>query len=288
MIRDLLTNEHLARLDTLDIAIKKRLSGNSAGARKSSAKGSSLEFSDFREYTQGDDLRRVDWNGYARFGRLYTKLFNEERQAVLNIILDGSMSMRHYEAKWDYAAAFAASAAYIALNNSDMVNIFVVDSDSTQRCTALTSKQSFPKAVAFLEGLEQKASSKTALNKSVSSLAGERLGEGISLIVSDFFSEDGYDSAVKLLRSKKQTVSMVQILDRSEVIPEEKGNVKLIDSETKNTRELEMTPEILDRYAKALSSFKNELKTFALKNEAGFYSFDNSTPLIAAIGELLK
>ena len=82
MIRDLLTNEYMARLDVLDLAVKKRLGGISAGARKSTAKGSSLEFSDFREYTQGDDLRRIDWNSYARFGRLYTKLFNEEKHAI--------------------------------------------------------------------------------------------------------------------------------------------------------------------------------------------------------------
>ena len=287
MIRDLLTNEHLIRLDTLDIAVKRMLSSNSAGARKSSAKGSSLEFSDFREYAQGDDLRRVDWNGYARFGRLYTKLFNEERQAVLNIILDSSTSMRHYSDKWDYAAAFSASMAYIALNNSDMVNIFVIDSDNTYRCTALTSKQSFPKAVAFLEGIPE-TPSKTSLNKSISALGGERLGEGTSLIISDFFSDDGYDSAVKLLRSKKQSVGMIQILDKSEVSPDEKGNIRLIDSETKSVRELEMTPEMLNRYDKALRAFRTEMKEFALKNEALFCSFDTSEPLIASIGEVLR
>lgn len=292
MIRDLLTNEHLSRLDILDLSVKKRLSGISAGARKSTAKGSSLEFSDFREYTQGDDLRRVDWNGYARFGRLYTKLFNEERQAVVNIILDGSTSMRGFEKKWDYAGALAASVAYIALNNSDMVNIFAVNSSETKRCTALTSKKSFSKAVAFLEEISAKKDPKeklgTSLNDSVGGLAGERLGEGISLIISDFFSSDGYDRAVKLLRSKKQAVEMVQILDESEVRPSETGNVKLIDSETGGFRELEMTPEMLGRYERALKGFRSELKEFALKNEAGFYSFDNTVPLMAAMGELLK
>ncbi len=287
MLKDLLTNEYLSRLEVLDMAVKKRLSSvSSAGARKSSAKGSSLEFSDFREYTPGDDLRRVDWNGYARFGRLYTKLFNEERQAVLNIILDGSASMRFYPEKWDYAAAFAASMAYIALNNSDLVNIFVADGGAVDKCTGLSSKQSFPKAVAFLE--KENKGGKTELNRSVKSLAGERLGEGIALIVSDFFSEDGYDSAVKLLRSKKQAVNMVQILDSRESVPEDRGNVKLIDSETKAARELELTPEILDRYAKALVSFRAEMKEFAIRNEAGFYAFDNKTALIAAIGEILR
>lgn len=287
MLKDLLTNEYLSRLEALDMAVKKRLSSAaSAGARKSSAKGSSLEFSDFREYTPGDDLRRVDWNSYARFGRLYTKLFNEERQAVLNIILDGSASMRFYPEKWDYAQAFAASMAYIALNNADLVNIFMANGGETERCMALSSKQSFPKAAAFLE--KERAGGRTELSRSVKSLAGERLGEGITLIISDFFSEDGYDSAVKLLRSKRQSVSLVQILDSRETRPDEKGNVRLIDSETKETRELELTAELLDRYKRTLDGFRNEMREFCIRNEAGFYAFDNSEPLLRCVGEVLR
>ncbi|HIW25797.1 MAG TPA: DUF58 domain-containing protein [Firmicutes bacterium] len=288
MIRDLLTNEYMARLDVLDLAVKKRLGGISAGARKSTAKGSSLEFSDFREYTQGDDLRRIDWNSYARFGRLYTKLFNEERQATVNIILDVSSSVRVYGEKRDYAGAFAASAAYIALNNSDMVNIFAVDSSGTDRCTALSSKKSFPRAVAFIEeALSKTEKTRTAINASVAALAGERLGEGISLIISDFFSDDGCDTAVKFLRSKKQGVILAQILDSREINFEERGNLRLVDSENGSFRELEITPEMLKRYGRALEEFKNGLKELALRNEAEYHFLDDSAPLLAAVGELV-
>jgi len=287
MLKDILTNNYLSKLEVLDMAIKKRLTTSpSSGARKSSAKGSSLEFSDFREYTQGDDLRRVDWNGYARFGRLYTKLFNEERQAVINIILDGSQSMRFYKEKWEYSCAFAASVTYIALNNSDLVNIFITNGTEIEKCTSLVSKQSFSKAVNFLE-LDRKGGT-TRINESVKQLAYERLGEGIAIIISDFFSEDGYDNAVKLLRSKNQSVNMVHILDKKEVSTEERGNVRLIDSETGGTRELELTPELLDKYTHALEKFRADLREFALKNETGFYSFDTSMPLIASVGEMLK
>ena len=287
MLKDVLTNEYLSKLEVLDMAVKKRLSSApSSGARKSSSKGSSLEFSGFREYTQGDDLRRVDWNGYARFGRLYTKLFNEERQACVNIVLDGSQSMRLYSEKWEYAEAFAASVVYIALNNSDKVNIFITNDAEVEKCEGLVSKQSFAKAVNFLDA--KRSGGATRLNEAVRTLLYERLGEGISIIISDFFSEDGYDSAVKLLRSKKQVVNMVQILDKRETAPDERGNVRLIDSETDEKRELEMTPELLDRYSHALEKFRAEIREFSIKNEAGFYAFDTGIPLIAAIGEILR
>lgn len=75
-LREALTKEYLKRLEEMAIRLKHRLSTDGySGARRSMAKGSSLEFSDYREYAAGDDLRRVDWNGFARFGKLYLKLF---------------------------------------------------------------------------------------------------------------------------------------------------------------------------------------------------------------------
>lgn len=287
MLKDILTNEYLSRLEVLDLAIKKRLtSAPTAGARKSSAKGSSLEFSDFRGYVPGDDLRRVDWNSYARFGKLYTKLFNEERQAVLNVVIDGSQSMRFYPEKWEYAAGIAASLAYVALNNADLVNIFIAQNGEIDKCMGLSSKKAFPRAVDFLDKAQN--GGKTELNKSVGLLLRERLGEGISVIISDFFSEDGYENAVKLLRSKKQSVNIIQVLDIREVEPEERGNVKLIDSETNSTRELEITPEIMAKYKQVLNKFRNEMKEFCIRNEAGFYAFENDKPMLAAVGDVLK
>ena len=91
-----------------------------------------------------------------------------------------------------------------------------------------------------------------------------------------------------MLRSKKQTVNMVQILDSREVVPQERGNVRLIDCETNSNRELEMTPEVLKRYEDALKSFQAEMKEFALRNEAAFYAFDNKIPLLEAIGKILR
>ena len=93
-LREALTKEYLKRLEEMAIRLKHRLSTDGySGARRSMAKGSSLEFSDYREYAAGDDLRRVDWNGFARFGKLYLKLFLEEKQASVHVFLDCSRSM---------------------------------------------------------------------------------------------------------------------------------------------------------------------------------------------------
>ena len=124
-LREALTKEYLKRLEEMAIRLKYRLSTDGySGARRSMAKGSSLEFSDYREYAAGDDLRRVDWNGFARFGKLYLKLFLEEKQASVHVFLDCSRSMEQ-DGKFLAAKKLAASFAYVGLCGGDQVHLFV-------------------------------------------------------------------------------------------------------------------------------------------------------------------
>ena len=100
----MLTDAFLARLDALRLAVRGAAQGGAGGARRSRALGASAEFSDFREYAPGDDIRRLDWNAYARFDRLFLKLFQEEREAAVTVLLDCSGSMA---AKWETACKAA-------------------------------------------------------------------------------------------------------------------------------------------------------------------------------------
>ena len=89
----MLSDAFLARLDTLQLAVKGRASGGAGGTRRSRQTGSSAEFSDYREYIPGDDIRRIDWNAMARFDRIFLKLFMEEQESAVTVLLDGSASM---------------------------------------------------------------------------------------------------------------------------------------------------------------------------------------------------
>ena len=92
-LMEVITKDFLSQLDQFAIKMESVLINGYSGARKSRAKGMSLEFSDFRPYSLGDDLRRIDWNSYGRFDKLFLKLFMEEKQGNVNIFLDNSMSM---------------------------------------------------------------------------------------------------------------------------------------------------------------------------------------------------
>src|SRR5215204_3925322 len=109
-----LTRELLARLETLQILSRRRTRTNRRGEISSVKKGASLEFSDYREYLQGDDIRSIDWNVYARTEKLYLKLFFEDESRPLYFVVDGSVSMRFGEpSKFEFAVALASALSYV-------------------------------------------------------------------------------------------------------------------------------------------------------------------------------
>src|SRR5437660_2613352 len=112
----LLSPEFMARLDQLDVMSRKLLAGKLKGERRSKRRGQSVEFADYRNYVVGDDLRFIDWNIYARLDRLFLKLFLEEEDLSLYILLDVSTSCDYGEpSKAMYLKRVAASVGDIGL-----------------------------------------------------------------------------------------------------------------------------------------------------------------------------
>src|SRR5215213_8276935 len=120
----LLTSEFMARLDQLDVMSRKLLAGKMKGERRSKRRGQSVEFADYRNYTIGDDLRFIDWNIYARLDKLFLKLFLEEEDLSLYVLLDVSKSCDFGEPqKARYMKQVAAALGYIGLVNYNRVNV---------------------------------------------------------------------------------------------------------------------------------------------------------------------
>lgn len=283
-LQDIFTKEYLMQLERLSFTLRQRMSVDGySGARKSNAKGSSLEFSDFREYISGDDLRRVDWNGYARFGKLYVKLFLEEKQAEINIFLDGSLSMEQ-DGKFLQAKAIAASIAYIALCGGDRVNFFLWNEGISVEKRGIARRDSFLELLLLLERLEPAGKS----NPVRAGLLCGRLGRGISVMISDFFTEGSPEETMRVLRGKKQEVIFVQMLSAAEVLPTAGGAVRLVDAETAEACDLELTADVLAAYEKALREHKAALGEMCSKYGAGFYSLTENSPLLAAIKQILQ
>lgn len=148
-------SEFYSKLHTLRMSIAMRLAAGMSGGRKSNAKGNSVEFSDFREYQLGDDIRRIDWNAYGRFDKLYIKLFMEEKEGIFQIFLDTSKSMDFGEAnKGVCAARIAAALSYVVLENSDRLYLNLMKEGKLETPKSYTGKQAFSKVIDYLEGVK--------------------------------------------------------------------------------------------------------------------------------------
>ena len=148
----LFDGEFFARLHTLRMSNKMKLTSGMSGGRKSSAKGNSVEFSDFREYMLGDDIRKIDWNAYGRMNRLFIKLFQEEKEGLFRIFLDGSKSMDYGERKKSVLARrIVAMLSFIVLNNLDRVYVNQIKENELCLGKGMTGKQSFQKILLNLE-----------------------------------------------------------------------------------------------------------------------------------------
>ncbi len=259
--------EFFKMLENLNINIKKSASFGASGARKSKIKGTSVEFSDFREYVPGDDFRRIDWNAYGRFDKFFIKLFMEEREAMINIFVDSSKSMSFGQpSKSILALRLAAAFSYLTLNNLDRVCVNTMKNKELKVTDALSGKLMLQRTLSYLNNIEFEGT--TDINASVTKK--DFKSKGVSIIISDFFTENGIEEAIKYLTFKKQEVILIHILSPEELEPDYYGQVKLIDSETREDRNIILNPSIMKAYKKQLGLFKKNIADIASKYGAAY------------------
>jgi uncharacterized protein (DUF58 family) len=256
----MLNDEMLHRLDSLRLAMQSFVRGGAGGIRKSRALGDSAEFSDFREYAPGDDLRRIDWNAYARFDRLFLKLFMEEQEMHVTIILDASASMDYGEpSKWAFSVDVALMLSYLALSGGDRVSLAVLNGEKLRRSPAYAGRQGYVQASAFLQDI--RPSGALSLTHAVTRIPLSS-SRGMCVLISDLFSEDGSEGAFNSLLYRKQQVVLAQVLSKDEMEPELFGSLHLIDSEGGTAMDVTVNGELLRRYQKNLDSFIGGARSF--------------------------
>ncbi len=263
----MLDEAFLSRLDAMSLRLKHPSAGGSGGLRRSKALGTSVEFSDFREYAIGDDLRRVDWNAYARFDKLFLKLFMEEQEARVHLIVDASASMAFGEpSKWETAARLAEVLSYLALIGGDTVVLFALQGEHALHTRPLKGRQSYMEAADFLRQIQPKG--KTDFTAAIPRLPLSS-GRGLTVFLSDFLCESGYESALSSLWYRKQEVMALQVLSERELEPVLEDAVELWDKETGKNLELMASYDVLKAYRRTVEEFLQQLRGFCLQRGMG-------------------
>ncbi len=269
MEQEIFDTEFFNKLNTLKLSIRMRLNKGMGGGRKSTAKGSSVEFSDFREYMLGDDIRRIDWNAYGRLDKLYIKQYMEEKEGIFNVFIDTSKSMDYGEYKKSVRAQQLAGAlAYIILNNLDRVYVTQVREGQLTVGKGVTGRTSYRKVMQDIQSMEFNGN--TRLNDAIKSR--NITQRGVSIIISDFLDPVGVEDAIKYLLYKKQEIVLIQVLAREEVDVTLEGTVNLTDIETGEEMKITVTKSVIDRYMTELQGLKNNLEKMAKKYHMTYMS----------------
>jgi hypothetical protein len=299
---ELISPRLAAALDQLDLSTRRMFPGKMQGERRSKARGRSVEFEDFRQYVHGDDLRHVDWNVFARLDRFFIKVFQEEQDLALHIVLDASASMdAGTPSKLLFAQRTAMALGYLGLVNNNRVAIWITPGmsesasesrgfQSVKRLPPMRGHTSVQRLAKFLleetfpsqggGGSSSSTSSSTTFTAAMRTIATTRTGRGVMILLSDLLIPEGYQQGLSLLSGGASgagapgwDITLIQILSPGEIDPLQErspsgdrmviGDLRLTDAETGRIAEVTVTDDLVRRYREKFGAYQQTLHTFA-------------------------
>ncbi|HEY3246183.1 MAG TPA: DUF58 domain-containing protein [Phycisphaerae bacterium] len=268
MSAPLFDKEYLKKLEYLELIARRLVFGRQQALRASVKKGASIEFKDFREYTPGDDPRTVDWSVYARLGNLVVKLFRQEEELDLWVLLDCSGSMNFGEPlKFDHARRIAGALAYIGMANMDSASVTPFAADLRPGRERARGRGRIFGLLDFLSGLS--AEGETNLTAVARSFVARVRRPGLVVILSDFYGLQNAQRAIDQLRFFKHELFVIQVAAPWEFDPPIRGELRLVDTETRAHDDLTVTDGMLKRYRAAFEKLGADLRTYSLKYSIG-------------------
>ena len=275
---ELLSTDFLTQLERLTLLSRRSFRGRVKGERRSPRKGISVEFSDYRQYGVGDDLRYVDWNVYARLDRLYLKLFVDEEDLCLHLLVDASASMGFGEpSKLGYSARLAGALGFVGLVGLERVGVGVVRDRMAEGFPPARGRSQAIPLMDFLGRL--RAGGLTSLNDGLAAYALRAREAGLAVLVSDLMDPGGYERGLKALLERRFDVHVVHVLSGEEMNPSFGGDLRLLDAETDEERDLTLDGEALRGYHERLRAFLDRAEQFCRTNEISYHRVVTETPV---------
>ncbi|MFA6243421.1 MAG: DUF58 domain-containing protein [Candidatus Hydrogenedentales bacterium] len=265
----LLEPDFLRKLERLAISARKVQLGLAKGERKSKRKGSSVEFADYRDYVQGDDLRHVDWNIFGRLNALYLKLFQESEDLTVHLLIDASRSMAYgTPAKIDFATKLAAAIGYVGLIGYDRVSAEAFSQAGSMRLTPCRGKAKVRQLLSFLSSVTPEGA--TQLEQSTHTYIMRNRAKGVAVLFSDLLDPEGFEPGLRKLQQSGSDCYVVHVLAPDEIEPPIVGDLRLVDSETGGFVEISASPMLVKRYTDNLAGFCESIRKFCLARGIGY------------------
>jgi uncharacterized protein (DUF58 family) len=269
-------DDFLKKLEYLHVVSKRAFAGQNRADRLARKRGRGLEFADHRGYAHGDDFRHIDWKAYKRLGRLLLRLFDEEQDLPIYLFIDASQSMAE-SAKFDQARRIAAALCYIGLAHLDRVTIMPFGTKLGAETVPGRGKGRIFRVFELLEALDARGA--TDLRQAFTQFGGSRgRQQGLAVVISDFLDPAGFEPGLKLLRSMGHDVFVVHVASATDREPGAVGEVRFVDAETGELRDVEVTPALAAAYALAWQSHATDLEHFCGRYNLGYVRADAEAP----------
>ena len=274
---DLFDEQFLKKLEYLHLVSRKAFSGRVRADRRTRKIGSGIEFADHRRYTFGDDFRYIDWNVYGRVDRLLLRLFEEEEDLHIYILLDCSRSMLIGEpSKLRYAMQVAAALSYVGLANLDRVALLPFSDRLHERMPPARGKGRIFKIFEFLRGVQ--AGGATNMAECLRKFVHQNKRRGLAVVISDFYDPRGFEDGINALRYNRFEPFVLQVYDQKEAAPALHGDLSLVDCETGEVKEVTISRSLLEAYMREHEKFCDELSEFCTGRSIPYFRTHTGVP----------
>lgn len=285
----IIDRKFLERLERLSLRWRKSFPGTIGGHHVSRLKGSGQEFLDHRQFSQGDDLRSVNWRAYMRLEKLFLKVFQMEPHIPIRMMLDvsGSMALGN-PSKHSYMQRLAAALGYIGVVRLETMQMVPFSSRLHEDIVAGGGRHRFAPIVDFLSGL--KPEGRSDAGTVIRQFANRYLQRGLVIVISDFFDGDGLLKQWESLALLGHELFLIHLASEEDRNPPWQGLLEVVDAETGEVRQLHFDDEARVHYTESFDSFFKEFERMALRNEGRYVFVDTGMPLddvlFGALGQL--
>lgn len=283
-------DKFLRKLESLVLTIRRTSAGRMHGSRQSHRVGAGLEFADHRDYVAGDDLRYLDWNLFGRLGRLALRLYEEDEDLSIDLLVDASASMgMGTPPKLDLALQLGAALAYVGLANLDRVAVTALDGEGSGLPPARGKGRILP-ILRFLDQVRPLA--RTSLTAAVRGFLARRSSRrrGLVVLISDFYDAAGARAALELIRRHRLRAIAIQVSAPDELAPEPtlRGDVRLCDVETGEERELTVSPSVLAACARRHATLLRGLQGYCRAQAIPSFTVSSAEPFDALVLRMFR
>ena len=312
-VADLLGPEFCTQFERLDIISKKVFAGHLPGERRSKRRGESVEFDDYRAYTPGDDLRRLDWNAFARFDKFFIKLFRAEEDLGLHLLVDCSASMlaggQTEPSKLLFAHRLAMALAYVGLQGNNRVSLGLFGregADPLWRLAPMRGRrqsaraghallESYAKSQRAAPGPERDRFGRSRFERAMRAFGQTCVGSGVVIVITDALEPIGLDAGLNMLAdSRTRDCMFIQTLAPSELAPERLaqaglvGDLRLTDAENNRAVEVTMSAAVIRAYKQRLKDHIDRVATRCARRDISHLCIPSDADIVEVLTGQLR